>query len=69
MGGAFLSGEGSFPLRDNCGDLSFWTGGGAFLEEGNLFFFFWGGEVQPYLGRIRPLWPSRLTAGHKLWDA
>ena len=44
VGGAFLSGEGSFPLRDNCGDLSFWLGGGAFLEEGDLFFFFWGGS-------------------------
>ena len=43
MGGAFLSGEGSFPLRDNCGDLSFWSGGGAFLEEGDSFFFFWWG--------------------------
>ena len=40
VGGAFLSGEGGFPLRDFCGDLSFWSGGGAFLKEGDLFFFF-----------------------------
>ena len=60
VGGAFLSGEGSFSLRDFCGDFSFWSGGGAFLGEGDLFLFF-SGEGHPYLGRIRPLWPSRLT--------
>ena len=38
MGGAFLSGEASFL----CGDFSFWSGGGAFLEECDFFFFFWG---------------------------
>ena len=35
VGGAFLLREGSFPR----GDFSFWSRGGAFLEEGDLFFF------------------------------
>ncbi len=63
VGGAFLSGEGNFPIRGFCGDghLSFWSGGGAFLEEGDLLFFFWEGEDHPYWGKIRRLWPSCLT--------
>ena len=39
MGGTFLSGVDSFF----CEDFSFWSGGGAFFGEGDLFFSFLGG--------------------------
>ena len=56
VGGTFLSGLDSFF----CGDFSFWSGGGAFWGR-VIYFFLSEGEGHPYLGRIRPLWPSRLT--------
>ena len=34
-GWAFLWGDGNFSL---------WSGEGAFYDEGDLFFFFWGGS-------------------------
>ena len=40
-------GEGNFPLWDFCGDgdFSFWSGGGAFLEEVICFSFSGGGRI------------------------
>ena len=55
----FGSGEGHFCGETvishfGHGEGHFWTG---------RFFFFWGGGLKdnPYLGKIRLLWPSRLT--------
>ena len=50
-GRGFFVGEGNFPLWILCGDgdFSFWSGGGAFLEKGDLIFFFWG-KRSPLLG-------------------
>ena len=59
-----MSGEVNFPLWILCGDGDFfWSGGGAFSEEGDSIFFFWG-RGSPLLGENKAFiaepsdWPA-----------
>ena len=44
------------------------SGGGSFLEEDDLIFFFEDVGGHPCWGEIGPLWPSRLTGRPYMMD-
>ena len=43
------------------GDIILWSMGGSFFDEDDFVFYLFSGWGHPYLEEIMPLWPSPLA--------